>query len=394
MVLDIALPDGRMITMRRATSDDAEGIFRLYQAVYEGTYTLPIVNMRDERTRALGDPDTWWLVDLTPDGQVVGSVIFSVDPAIRCGKVFAAVTHPDYRRGDVMFKTIRAGVDEILLQQRLVDVIYATTRTRNHGPSGLLRKLGFISLGIFPNVHRLVEYETHGLMAVFHDDAFGARERLPKLIPEVSGFYEIIRRGFELEPAEIVPVADRLKLYVLKGSQAAEAFEEDKTSGDLLMHFFPFHKPNILMSTESGTIRAFLNREGKDGHGVVVGLKIDRESVSHLEHVLDVVFETACEIGIEYLELLVDAYSPKHQRAALSAGYLPCAYFPAFEMVGGGERRDYLVFARSRAPLNFSNVQMTPRDRQFLDVYLRNTEFRNLVVQMSGIGTWDDEDRS
>ncbi|MNR62217.1 hypothetical protein D3C85_1841700 [compost metagenome] len=47
-----------------------------------------------------------------------------------------------------------------------------------------------------------------------------------------------------------------------------------------------------------------------------------------------------------------------------------------------GERRDYLVFARSTLPLNFSNVQMTPRDRQFLDVYLQNTEYRNLVVKM------------
>ncbi|MBM3267812.1 MAG: hypothetical protein FJZ01_09210 [Candidatus Sericytochromatia bacterium] len=394
MFLDIALPDGRTVAMRRAVPDDAEGIFRLYQAVYEGTYTLPIINLREERRRALEDPDTWWLVDVDEGGNIVGSVIFSVDPAIRCGKVYAAVTHPDFRRGDVMYKTIRHGVDVLLLRDRVVDVIYATTRTKDHGPSGLLRKLGFISLGIFPNVHRLVEYETHGLMAIFHDQAFAARERLPKLIPEVSGFYEIIRRGFGLEPAEIVPVADRLKLYVLKGAQAAETFAAERASGDLLLHFFPFHTPNILLSTENGAVRAFINREGKDGHGVVVGLKIDRESVAHLEHVLDVVFETACELGIEYLELLVDAYAPKHQRAALSAGYLPCAYFPAFEVLPSGERRDYLVFARSRAPLNFSNVQMTPRDRQFLDVYLRNTEFRNLVVQMSGgVGTWEDDDR-
>ncbi len=364
----IALPDGRSVTMRRATPDDAEGIFRLYQLIYEGTYTLPIVNLRDERRRALEDPNTWWLIDEADDGQLVGSVIFSVDPLIRCGKVFAAVTHPEYRRGEVMYHTIGAGVEEIMNRERLVDVIYATTRTKSIGPSGLLRKLGFISLGLFPNVHRLAEYETHGLMAIFHDEAFAKRERLPKLIPEVSGFYDIIRRGFDLEPSEIVPVADRLKLFVLKGAQAAEAYESDRASGELLLHFFPFHRPNILLSTESGSIRAFINREGKDGHGVVVGLRTDRESVAHLEHVLDVVFDTACEIGIEYLELLVDAYSPKHQRAALSAGYLPCAYFPAFEMVESGQRKDYLVFARSQAPLNFSNVQMTQRDRQFLDV--------------------------
>lgn len=387
----ISLADGRTVHMRRATPEDAEGIYQLYQTIYEGTYTLPIVNLRDERRRALEDPNTWWLIVEAQDGSLVGSVIFTVDPAIRCGKVFAAVMRPDFRRGDVMYRTIGAGVEELLNRLRLVDVIYATTRTKSIGPSGLLRKLGFISLGLFPNVHRLAEYETHGLMAIFHEEAFRARERLPKLIPEVAGFYDIIRRSFDLEPAEIQPVADRLKLFVLRGQQAAETYEADRAAGDLLLHFFPFHRPNILLSTESGAIRAFLNREGKDGHGVIVGLKIDRESVAHLEHVLDVVFDTACEIGIEYLELLVDAYSPRHQRAALSAGYLPCAYFPAFELVENGQRKDYLVFARSKAPLNFSNVQMTQRDRQFLDVYLRNTEFRNLVVQMSGAGTWEED---
>ena len=52
----------------------------------------------------------------------------------------------------------------------------------------------------------------------------------------------------------------------------------------------------------------------------------------------------------------------------------------------GEQREDYLVFARSVLPLDFTNVQLTPRDRHFLDVYLLNTEFRNLVVQMQETG--------
>jgi hypothetical protein len=79
--------------------------------------------------------------------------------------------------------------------------------------------------------------------------------------------------------------------------------------------------------------------------------------------------------------VLVSAHEPTHQRAALSANFLPCAYFPSMGQ-RGPHREDHLVFARSTLPLNFSNVQLTPRDRKFLDAYLMNTEFRNLVVQM------------
>ncbi|MBI6547028.1 MAG: hypothetical protein HY692_09555, partial [Cyanobacteria bacterium NC_groundwater_1444_Ag_S-0.65um_54_12] len=67
----IKLPDDRQVMVRRATAADAEGIFRLYQLVYEGTYTLPVVNLRQERLAALLDPDTWWLINEI-DGQIVG----------------------------------------------------------------------------------------------------------------------------------------------------------------------------------------------------------------------------------------------------------------------------------------------------------------------------------
>jgi hypothetical protein len=128
-------------------------------------------------------------------------------------------------------------------------------------------------------------------------------------------------------------------------------------------------------------VKAFLNYEGKDGHGVLVALQAARESVQHLEHIFNIVYEAGRTLGIEYMELLVSAYEPKQQRAALSASFLPCAYVPSMRQVGA-EREDYLVFARSGLKLDFSHVQLTPRDRHSLDAYLLNTEFRNLVVQM------------
>jgi hypothetical protein len=378
----------RRVTLRRATVADAEAVWQLYHRVYNGNYTLPIVNLRSQREAALRDPDCLWLVNETESGQLIGSVIFLVDATQRHGKVFAAVTQRDWRRENLAYRSIKAGLAELMEVARTCDVIYATTRTRTMGPDTLLRKLGFVSLGIFPNVHRTSSYETHGLKAYFHPDAFESRRRLPQLIPEVQGFYDIIRRSYNLEPAEIVAVPDRLRLRIERGELVEEAYRRCQSEGSLLLDFFPFHPPTHLLMSDRGEVKAFINYDGKDGHGVLVGLKVDRSEVQHLEHVFHVVFETARNLGVDYMELLISAYEPTHQRAALSAQFLPCAYFPSmgFHPASAGQgREDFLVFARSTLPLDFSNVQLTPRDRHFLDVYLRNTEFRNLVVQMQDI---------
>lgn len=377
MLRSIQLEDGRDVLVVRATSEDSKAIFALYDDVYQGAYTLDIVNKDDKRDEALSDPNCVWLINRC-EGRVVGSVIFEVDPLQRNGKVFAAITHPDFRRHDLMYHTIDLGIEALLHSKRLVDVIYATTRTSSIGPSKLLKKLGFVSLGIFPNVHRLAEYETHGLNAIFHPDAFEKRQRLPRLIPEVEGFYRIIRQTFHLEPAEIFATKDVPRLRIIRNEVVQKTYSEVKEDKELLFDFFPFHQPNFLFQSEDGAIRAFVNYEGKDGHGVMVGLKAPP---GDLKNVLNAVFDTAQRVGVDYLEILVDAYEPDMQRAALHAQFLPCAYFPSMEY-RDGDRQDYLVFARTTLPLNFSNVQMTPRDRQFLDVYLQNTEFRNLVVKM------------
>lgn len=388
MQRSIPLEDGREAQVRRATVEDSQAIFDLYDDVYQGAYTLDIVNKDEHRNRALSDPNCYWLINLC-DGKVIGSAIFEVEGSHRAGKVFAAVVHPDYRRHELMYVTLSQGIDALMNRDRLVDVIYATTRTASIGPSKLLKKLGFVSLGIFPNVHRLAEYETHGLSAIFHPEAFDKRRRLPRLIPEVEGFYRIIRHTFHLEPAEIFPMMDVPRLRIVRGEAVHKAYREAKANKQLLFDFFPFHEPNFLFQTEDGAIKAFVNYEGKDGHGVVAGLQAP---LIDLKSALKATFESAQKVGVDYLEILVDAYEPDMQRAALWAQFLPCAYFPSMEGRDDGTRTDYLVFARSTLPLNFSNVQMTPRDRQFLDVYLQNTEYRNLVVKMHFADPLDEDE--
>ena len=187
-----------------------------------------------------------------------------------------------------------------------------------------------------------------------------------------------------------MPIEGKLHMNIVRGPQVAEEYARCRAEGTLLTDFFPFHPPTHLLTSDRGHVKAFINYEGKDGHGVLVALQAARESVQHLEHIFHVVYGAGRTLGIDYMELLVSAYEPKQQRAALSAKFLPCAYFPSMRQAGEA-REDYLVFARSSLPLDFSHVQLTPRDRHFLDAYLLNTEFRNLVVQMQETGVPERE---
>lgn len=376
---------GPELQLRLALPSDAEAIWQLYHRVYQGTYSLPIVNLRSMREAALVDPQVLWLVVDPGHGELAASVIFQVDRTQRHAKVFAAVTDGPYRRANLAYEMIRAGIERLVVEEASCDVVYATTRTRSMGPDLLLRKLGFQSLGIFPNVHRTTQYETHGLKALFHPRAFAGERPTVRLIPEVAGFYEIVSKTYELEEATIEPIPDRLQLKVIRGEEVQRAYAQAKADQMLLLDEFPFHPPTHLLSSPAGKVKAFINHEGKDGHGALVALQVDREEVQHLEHIFDVVFESSKGLGIDYLEVLISAHEPRHQRAALSARYLPCGYFPSMGVSTEGHRQDFLVFARSRLPLDFSNVKLTARDRQFLDVYLLNTEFRNLVVQMQEV---------
>ena len=68
--------DGRTALLRRATTADAEEIWQLYHRVYQGNYSLPIVNLRADRDAALRDPACLWLVVEGPDGQLVMPKLF------------------------------------------------------------------------------------------------------------------------------------------------------------------------------------------------------------------------------------------------------------------------------------------------------------------------------
>ena len=372
-------------TIRQAMLDDALRIQDLYFLVYRGQYPLSIVNNLDELHHALTSDDILWLV-AEVDGQIIGSVIYKISREQRIAKSFGAIVNDKYRGHNITQITMKHVQDVLFGKDKVCDLIYATTRTESAVPQKLTERLGYKKLGIFPNVRKIVDYETHCLAALFDSRAFATRHKPPILLPELKSLYEITRTELRLEHAKIEDYtvedddpAPRRKLLELETIEAPNfvkrRFEQGIRDKRLTMQFFPFHDPNLMLCNDNQDVEIYMFHAPQDHHSCLIGGFWGDHSY---ETVLESLCAKAKAMGIRYIELLLDAYHPKRLREAINARFLPSAYFPAFRLVQedepaagfkNGERLDYVVFSRSFEMLDFKNIQLEGIYKRYLKYY-------------------------
>lgn len=382
--MQLLLRDNRVISFETAGTNDIEAIIELYQNVYKGKYTLPDVADPKIIAQKVEDPNYMWLLAKLKN-RVVGSVIFAIDPVNKIGKSYAAAVLSEFRGQDVMRHMVRQGVTLLTSKTRSCDVIYATTRTVSFAPQVVLERIGFLPMGIFPNVRKVESFETHGLEVFLSDKCLDLRRKNPKIISELDEFYSVIKSDLKLENAELFDIEEQ------DPREMGEKFDFDVSENikeisekyysyqnkDLMRRvFFPFTDPNMLFSSKDGSADVFVNLNRLDGNGVILGY---RYSGAELHNMLMWFCEKAAKSGMRYTEMLVSAYNPQMQRMALDSRFLPCAYFPAMRMSDNGSREDYFVFSRSFEKLNFMDIHLNDTNRRFLDAFMKC--WYNLLVR-------------
>jgi hypothetical protein len=364
--------------MRRARLEDRPALRRLYIAQYGDRYALPEV-VDDERSEEVLTGDNWvWLL-AEAKGQIVASLIFGWDPVHRLGKSFAGVVYADKRGNKTMHRMLREGLDRLLVHGETFELVYAVVRT--FVPVSFhrdLASLGFHDVGVFPNVRKVLQYETHGLKVVLGPLALQKRRRSPHLIPPIEGIYNITRSQFDLEPARIdqSAISDIRQAVDLRvelrpvaeagvdGVTKARIEMLRRSSRDLKFGFFPLHEPNQILSDPTGQVRVFLSHTPTDGHSSVLG--VDPGPYDPVSVLLSV-SEYCAERGGVYLELLTSAYDPRLQAAAYLAGFLPCGYFVAAARDHyTGRREDIVVSSKTFVPLHFAGLRLTETSKPYL----------------------------
>ncbi len=376
-----------LYSVQIANVDDIFQISQLYFDVYQGMYPDPLMKDFNRIRSFINSDEGFWFVSKSPDNQIMASVLICYDKENLIAKAFGAVVRVECRGHGVMERLLGYGIDYLRDHTIGVDVIYSTTRTVNEAAQTLTEKLGFKKLGIFPNAHRTNDYETHCLAAIISKEALAKRSTDYKLHHEVASLYKIVENEVGLQSMEAIVPESPSKVLVSPGDLevvktpkfVAYRYSLLKNEKRLEFEFFPFHQPNLIILSPDQSIELFCHLSHVDGYCVIIGGKIPSDmDFSELFLRSNRLLRDA---GARYIEVIVRADKPKILESILRAKFIPCGFFPAFQMINE-KRHDFLVLSRSFEIFDFQNVKLKGLNQIYLEEYFRAWKRMSLTPKL------------
>lgn len=362
----------RPAIIRKAVPGDEARISGLYQEIYRGTYPDPLMTKVSVLAEALRKDEYLWVVADTGDA-IVGSVVYRIDNENLLAKVFGAVVLPEFRGSNLTQRLMTFGVE-----QMSAEIIYATTRTVTPVPQKLTASLGYKKLGIFPNVHKTEDYETHALTALVLPAALARRHADFELHARIAPLFDLVQAECQLpdlpilaDPPNVSPAnrAEAPQFEMISATRFVQHhFRQEKAEVARHRWFFPFQEPNILLTTPDQSVEVYAFLSETDKHCVIMGIRRPEHGGPGFETILDAACRFLRDQAARYLEFIVRADEAATIEAALACDFIPCAYFPAL-MLQGERRYDFVVFSRSFEILDFKNIKLEGLNRQYLELY-------------------------
>ena len=361
---------------RLATEADIFQISQLYFDIYQGTYPDPLMKDFSLIKNFINSKEGFWFIAKDDKSSIIGSVLACYDQENLIAKAFGAVVRGEYRGQGIMEELLAFSINYLKENTIGVDVIYSTTRTVNEAAQTLTEKLGFKKIGIFPNAHRTNEYETHCLAAIITPAALEKRRKNYKLHHQLESLYKVVDSEVGLGPIEtIVPERPSKELQspgeleVLRSQKfVAYRYASLKKHNKLEFEFFPFHQPNLMIISPDQSIELFCHLSPVDGYCVIIGGKMP----GHLN--FTELFLTSNRLlrdaGARYIEVIIRADRPKIIESIIKSKFIPCGFFPAFQMVNN-QRFDFLVLSRSFEVFDFQNVKLKGLNQVYLEEYFK-----------------------
>lgn len=339
------------MTYRRAAPSDAFAMMRVYQLSTETPSDPVLLDVR-KLSAELRKDNILWIVG-EHEGEIFLHLSISIDRENRLAKLSRFALDPRWKESHTILEDAMPLLVRYLTEKK-VEVLYTTTRTLTMKHQELTLGLGFKVLGIFPNAVGGDPLRVNGLTAYFFGDVLARRKPRFQLHPLVAPFFEHVRAQCGLDPIPVYnfpkrPAPAYQPMPELETIQAehfvAHRFEKLKERKALSTHYYPFQEPNVLITDPAQKIEIFVRVIPDSRFAAVIGERFDvAVDPTLLYDAASTLLNRCC--GVTYIEVINDAGDAPGIEAIVSAGYLPCAYFPSFRTLGD-ERRDYAIFARS-----------------------------------------------
>ncbi len=358
----------------KALEIDIVGIMSLFNSIYKGDY--PDKTILDYNALLEFIDNTGKFICVAKDEkQVVGAVFFKFDTVFGMAKVYGAAVKRSYRGHNITVDLMSYGALLIHGKFENLDVIYATTRTVHKAAQKLTKRLGYKRIGIFPNVHKTNEFETHGLVAKFYPSAFTNRYSDFELHPLLLPLYNLVREEVGIPELDVAKLDVVKKIFKVETPhlEVIDATEFVKYRLNKLVReecidfaFYPFNDPTHLITSPDKKVEFFVSLNEEDGHCDIIGI-ILRDDYCLIE-LLGQIINILRKRGARYLEMIIKAHRVKLVDTFIRAGFIPCAYIPAFQLQDG-KRYDYCILSQSLENFHFSSLELEGKNLDYLKNY-------------------------
>ncbi len=357
----------------RATKEDVNELLNLYFSIYRGSYPLPLGTDREIMTKMITSKNYRWLVTRdTEKDIVVGSTVFEIDWDNKIGKVDGVVVHPQYRKRHIAYNMISEGTRECISTDGPLNSVYTTTRTLSVGPQLMFLKNGFLPLGIFPNAHKVKQYETLTLLAKFKPGVLERRVPIHSIPEQLAPILQVMNSILNINDSPEVIDSKRRESsdeefefeIIFAPNYVKKRFYE--TFPDPDERFYPFHIPNLLAASTNGKVEIYAYFSKKDRYCPLVAANVPFYTLSGR---MDGLLDQLEDYGAEYTETLIRPDNTAAIEVLLDENFLPSAVYPAMQEVDG-KMYDFVVMSRTMEPLNFKGIRIEKSFNPYLKKYI------------------------
>ncbi len=372
--------------IKSAEINEVDEIINLYRVVYGRKYPISYGTDPELLKAAILDNQTHLvLVAKSLEQNVItGALIVEIDKENKIGKLVGLVVHPTFQKNKIGNHLVVFASEHFLEKGNEINSLYATTRTLTIGPQRVFVKNNYIPLGIFPNAHRLSQYETVTLFAKFRKGLLEKRIPTHDISASLLPMYNILKN---IVPKFSIPKVTAVDLSTLEIPAVHEPWDFEiirapnyvyrkflESFPDPRDRFFPFHTPNMLIADKKGRMEIFAYFSKRDGYCTLIKAT---KPISELSGSLTSLYMQLDDIGVSYIEVLVNVRLTEFIEPLLAGQFVPSALYPAMRERDGAYE-DYIVLSRTMEPLNFRGMAVIEQFKPFIDQYVDTWKKVNL----------------
>ncbi len=340
------------IHTREAREEDTEEIRAIFQDTYGEAYPFQDIYDTSWLKRAIfGDHMLMVVAEDADSGSILGTGSVDLDIGAHSdliGEFSRLVVHADARGQGVGRAIMQYRIE--LVQERL-HMGLANNRTTHPYSQKISEKFGFAPVGFLPLKHRIGDRESVAVFARHFGLALELRKNRPRVAPLVAPIAQVAMSNLGMDPDVVVDESTaayssdadfELSEFEAEGMPDLLRIErgrvrEREVFGPIRLHYGFFQlaarEANYLVARRPGSpreaISAALGFLHDELEGTIRVFELIAASDEAIRHLFEQLLGRARDLGVEYIEVDVNAQAPRLQRTLLELDFLPAAYVPA-----------------------------------------------------------------